>query len=265
MITSVKINRKNFFAERHRLFYGDNLMKRSPHLVAGLLTTVIMAAVSGAAYAESNVPTASETRLIKIADKDFGRLSADGMSAFNDVHLARIAIFDGKTDEAAKFVTDAQTSLGKAKTDDTLFLKAESEFQTPSKATKTPKASSEKTSAPIAWIPIDNDIEFLEAFQPTTGKAAAIGMAKKALARGDGANALKAIKLAEVDVDYTVAMAPLEQSIADVDEAANLIASHDYYGASQSLKKAEDGVRFDEFVDVTNIKGKASPAIAKSK
>ena len=142
-------------------------MKRSPHLAAGLLTSFLMAAFSTAALAESSVSPSSDARAIRIADKDFGRLSADGFSAFNDVHLARIAIFDGKTDDAAKFVADAQAALGKAKTDDTIFLKAESELQIPSKTVQTAKTTPEKNAPPIAWIPIDNDIVFGEIFQPT--------------------------------------------------------------------------------------------------
>jgi hypothetical protein len=222
-----------------------------------------MAAFAGNAYAASGVPAVSDARSAKILDKDFGRLSADGFSAFNDVHLARIAIFDGKIDEAAKFIADAQGALAKAKTDNAVLTKAESEINAPAKTAVAAKP--EKSSTPIAWIPIDNDIEFGEIFQPTSSKAAAIGTAKKALGKGDSAIALKAIRLAEVEVDYTVALAPLEQSIADVDQAGKLMAGHDYYGASQSLKKAEDGVRFDEFDDVANVKGKASTLAAKSK
>jgi hypothetical protein len=234
-------------------------MKRASNLAAGLLTSVLVAAFSGAAFAENSVPASTGTPSAKMADKDFGRLSADGLSAFNDVHLARIAIFDGKTDEAAKFIADAQAALGKAKSDDTVFLKAESELHSPNTAPP-PKADAQKGSAQIAWIPIDSDIMFGEIFQSTTGKVAAMGTAKKALAKGDGANALKAIRLAEMNVDYTVALAPLAQSVADVDEANKLIGSHDHYGASQSLKKAEDGIRFDEFDDVANVKGKTAVA-----
>ena len=108
-------------------------MKRSPQFIAGVLTSVIMAAFAGNAYAESTVPAASDARQAKIVDKDFGRLSADGFSAFNDVHLARIAIFDGKTDEAAKFIADAQSALAKAKTDKAVLTKAESEIKAPAK------------------------------------------------------------------------------------------------------------------------------------
>jgi hypothetical protein len=128
-------------------------MKRSPRLVAGLSTSVIVATVSGATFADSAVPAGPEARSAKIADKDFGRLSADGFRAFNDIRLARIAIFDGKLDEAGNFV---------------------------------------------------------------------------------------------------------------VADAGKLIASRDYYGASRSLKKAEDGIRFDEYVDVAGVKAKPANGAAKN-
>jgi hypothetical protein len=243
------------------LCFGGQAMIKSHRLAAALVTSFIAAVAARPGQAQNAAP-APETHANKIVDKDFGRLSLDGLSAFNDIHLARLAIFEGKTDDAAKFITDAQTALGKAKAAGIVLTKAESELHPPAKTAAAAKTAPEKSATPVVWIPIDDDIVFGETFQPTNTKTAALGTAKKALAKGDGPNALKAIRLAEVDVDYTVALAPLESSITDIDQANKLVTSHDYYGASQSLKMAEDGVRFDEFDDVANVKNKASPAVA---
>jgi len=225
-------------------------------------------AICGSSLADPAISPASaktDAGSTKVVDKDLGRLSIDGASAFRDIHLARLAIFEGKTDEAAKLVADAQTSLGKAKGDDTAFMKAESEFHTSVQAAAKTPGNPAKMTTPVAWIPIDGDLVLGETFQATPEKAAAVVTARKGLEKGDSAKALESIRLAAIDVDYTMAVAPLEKSIADIDDANKLMTSHDYYGASQSLRQAEAGVRYDEFDDVANVKGQAKAAAVESK
>ncbi len=237
-------------------------MIKSSTLILGLMTSALIAGVSGVGLADmAAAPKVAGP--VKAADKDFGRLSAVGVSAFNDIHMARRAIFDGKTDEAASLIADAQASLAKAKTDDTIFLKAESALRGPAQTTA--KASAGKNVAPIAWIPIDSEIALGETFESTPEKAAAVVTARKNLEKGENAKSLEAIKLAQIDINFTVAVAPLEQSIADIDQANSLVAKHDYYGASQALKMAEDGIRYDEIDDVAQVRGQATAANAKNR
>ncbi len=244
-------------------------MKKATMLMVGLTTATILGGVSGIGHADVTAPAA--TGPAKIADKDFGRLSQDGVSAFNDVHLARRAIFDGKTDEAAKFVTDAQASLAKAKGDDTVFQKAESALNEPGQtgaksAAPTKNGTMANGGAPIAWIPVDSEIALGESFVSSPEKAAAVVTARKGLEKGENAKSLEAIRLAQIDINYTVAVAPLDQSIADVEQANSLMTSHDYYGASQALRRAEDGIRYDEIDDVANVKGRqATSSVPKTK
>jgi hypothetical protein len=176
------------------------------------------------------------------------------------VHLARRAIFDGKTDEAAKFVADAQESLAKAKTDEAVFMKAESAMHAPTAGGAKALTAPAKATAPIAWIPIDSEIALGETFKSTPEAAAAVVTARKSLEKGENAKSLEAIKVARIDVDYSVAVAPLDQSIAAINQAKSLIASHDYYGASQALRQAEADVRYDEYDDVANVKAAAASA-----
>ena len=232
-------------------------MNRSYIAVAGLMASVVMCGSSLAAVAESPAAPKADAGSTKVVDKDFGRLSADGVSAFSDIHLARMAIFEGKTDEAAKLVADARVSLGKAKGDDTAFMKAESEFRTPGQSAPPTTGNQAKMTTPVAWIPIDGDLVLGETFKPTPEKAAAVVTARKGIEKGEGAKSLETIKLAAIDVDYTMAVVPLEKSITDIDEANKLMTSHDYYGASQSLRLAEAGVRYDEIDDVANVKGQS--------
>jgi hypothetical protein len=49
--------------------------------------------------------------------------------------------------------------------------------------------------------------------------------------KGEGAKALQVVTSAALDRDYTQALAPLDKSMADIDEAAQRIAMRDYYMA----------------------------------
>jgi len=226
--------------------------------------SMLLAGVGTAAAAADNPPTKPETASAKATDKDFGRLSRDGVSAFSDVQQARMAIFDGKVDEAAKLIADAKDSIEKAKSDDTVFMKAESAFHAPANAPPHPQTEPAKASTPQEWIPIDSDVMLDETFQSTPEKAAAIVAARKNLQEGNGAKALQTIKLASIDVDYALALAPLDSSIAEIDDANRLMAAHDYYGASQALRQAEDGLRYDEIDDVGKVMGQSKTPMKKA-
>jgi hypothetical protein len=193
----------------------------------------------------------------KIVEQEFGRLSADGASAFDDIHLARLAIFDGKTDEAAKLIADAQESLARAKSDEAKFIKAEAAFHRP-RHMASPIATDSKA---LVWIPIESEITVGNSFVSDPERAAAVVTARKSLARGDGVASLHAIKLSRLDINYTVAAAPLESSIAAGDRAGSFVRAHDYYSASQVLREAEAAIRYDQIEDVANVAepGKAGP------
>jgi hypothetical protein len=236
-------------------------MKHISIALAAIMASAMVTAGSAAAIAATDdaVPKPA-VRTAKVADKDFGRLSRDGASAFDDVHLARMAIYDGQTNEAAELIADAQTSLGKAGSDDTAFTKAESELNTPSGKMSGPQTGHPKNTTPVAWIPVDGEVELGETFVSTPKNAAAVVTARKSLEKGDTAKSLEAIKLAAVDVDYTMAIIPLEASISEVSKANGLMDNHDYYGASQALRQVELGIRYDETDDVANVKGSAKTA-----
>ncbi len=199
----------------------------------------------------------------KAVDQDFGQLSTDGADAFDDIHSARLALFEGRTGEATKLVADAKASLDRAKNDNVVFMKAESELQGPDRSS-VPQDKKQDEAHRTAWIPIDAQIVVGEAYQPSSDKDAAIVMARKNLRHGDSEKALETLRMAAVDVDYTMTVAPVTRSVADVDMASDLMNSHDYYGAMQALRKAEEGVRYDEIDDVANAANRASSTESKN-
>jgi TolA-binding protein len=230
--------------------------------IAVLMATTLL--TGGAAWAASpQTPDQQKaTSRQASADTDFGKVSADGLRAFQDIMLTRIAIFDGRIDSAKKFIEEADTALGKAKTDETVFTKAEADLKPPastdapvsknvSGAAPADNKPADQTKKPIAWLPVDGEITIDEDYAASPAKQAAVSDANKSLKGGDRKGAIEKLKLAGVNVDVALAVVPLEQTITSVRQAADMINNGKYYQASQVLKLAQDSERFD----AANISG----------
>jgi len=219
-------------------------MKVSRGIVAALLgTTMLAGAVSAQQTPAAPAPT---TQQKAEAARDFMKLSTDGAVAFRALHLARIAIFEADPVAAKKLIADTRAALAKAKVDSTAFMKAEAELKAPKGMNVTPAAAPATASGPaVAWLPIDGQLTLGEDFVATPAKAAAVAEANKHLEKGQRKEAIEKLKLADVNVTFTMALAPLDRTMADVDMAAKLMDEGKYYEANAAMKKAEDGVRYD--------------------
>ncbi len=236
-----------------------------PALIAALtLTTVLASGAVWAATAQDSNPSISSQQ--KMADKDFGKLSADGTQAFQDLTLSRLAIFDGRIDDAKKFVQEADTDFNKAKTDETVFTKAEADLKAPSRQTTpqkgTAQAEQKSNSAdamrkPVAWLPVDATVTIDEDYKLNPTKTAAVEEANKSLKNGDRKGAMEKLKLADIDTNIILAVVPVEKTMNEVHQAAQLINSGKYYEGSQMLKQAQDNERFD-VADITDIPKKSA-------
>ena len=221
-----------------------------------LLATVLTASVAlgGAAYAADQAATPHETAI----QNDVGKLSADGAKGFRDLHMARLAIFDADPAKARTLVGDAQAALAKAKVDESVFTKAEADLKRPTAGLATMSGTVGKATPagdvkqPVAWLPVDGQLTLDEDFVATPQKAAAVANANRNLEKGDRKGAVDTLKLAGVNVSFTMAVVPLAKTSADVDQAAKLLDQGKYYEANATLKQAEDGVRFD-VVDATSL------------
>ena len=236
--------------------------------VAALAITTMLGGAAYAAEQAAKPAVASETAAQKAVDTDVGKLSKDGTQAFRDMHLARIAIFDADPTQAKDLIGKAQAALTKAKSDDAVFMKAEADLKAPTDKTDakadtkagTKAASTEK----VAWLPIDAQLTLGEDFVATPQKAAAVTDANKSLQKGDKQAALQKLKLADIDVNFTVAVLPLDKTAADVNQAATLIDQGKYYEANALLKTTENRMRFDVIDAVGAPKAAAATTNAKA-
>jgi hypothetical protein len=214
------------------------------------------------------------------ADQDFGKLSSDAARGFQDITLTRLAIFDGRTDAAKKYVVDAESAFGKAKTDGSVFNKAEADLRpagqnstmkagksnaTTSGSDKTPSDQAQMNKSE-AWLPVDAAMSVDEDFSASPSKAAAVADANNSLRSGDRGGAIEKLKLAEADVAISLAVVPLNQTIDDVHQAASLINDGKYYEGSQLLRKVINSERYDVAVIGSEPKsGSQAPASGASK
>ena len=226
-------------------------------LVAILAASTIVS--GGFALAANQPPPAVPPGHAAVVN-DFGKLSADAAHAYQDVARARLAIYDGRVADAKKFVSEADAGFNKAKTDDSVFTKAEADLRTRPSASKpsnqaapgqnaasaasngqqaVPPANDQAAAKPIAWLPVDGTVSLTEDYSLQPAKAKAVTDANSSLAKGDRKGAMEKLKLAGVDVDTAVAVVPLQQTISDVHDAAQLIDSGKYYEGSQKLRAVQ--------------------------
>ena len=217
-------------------------MSNTRMFAVALLAATAMGSAAFAADQPANQST---------ADHDFTKLSTEGLKAFQDVRLARIAIFDGQTKQAKTYVDEAKTAIAKAKTDDTAFTKAESDLKTPPAMAKPGADKVTPSATPVAWIPVDGSLTLDEDYTATPDKAKGVATANEKLKQGQSKDAMEALKLAQINAVFVTELAPMESTMNGIDKAAQLVDSGQYYQGNQALKGVEDGIRFDA-IDMTS-------------
>ena len=230
------------------------MLKYGTSTLAALCATTIL--TSGCVWAADATPAAPVKEAVvttqqTMADKDLGKVSADGSAGFANINLTRRAIFEGRTDDAKKYVALAESSFDKAKDDHTVYNKAEASLKLSDGKAGTGKTDTAATTpppdegAPIAWVPVDASISIAEDITGNAAKTAAVGDANKSLQTGDRDAAVQKLKVAGIEIAVVLAVMPIEKTIDKVHKAAALIDSGKYYEGSQELRLAEAGERFD--------------------
>jgi hypothetical protein len=188
---------------------------------------------------------ASETNAT--ASHDFTKLSHASNRAMTDVVVARSALFDGNPEVATKLINDARVAIHAATADDTAFMKAESELTNP-----TGTHAAQANVVPVAWLPFGGDAVVQDDWTAQPAKAKAVADANEALKKGKRDDAIKALKLADVNVAYNVDVVPLKQTEDRINQASALLGAGKYYEAGQVLHQVQDSVRIDQ-LDINTI------------
>lgn len=151
--------------------------------------------------------------------------------ALQNVHAARVALFDGDTDLAGSLTAAALDELSTAqKSADAIAIK------------------SDKTQDPDdMYVPFETSVGLAEGFVPTDANKDQMVQAGQHLAKGDQQKALEVLKLANVEVDYAALMLPINGSVQNAQQASDQIAKGDYYRANMALKAIEASIVADNF------------------
>jgi len=198
------------------------------------IATIATAAIAGTALtpviasAAETTPTDQVVQASKTgaANPDL-QLSQNGFNVMREVRAARIAIFNGDTEAAKKFVDQASTDLGKVTSEDNA------------------KADVAKITGDKNLVPIDGQLVVADNFVATKEKAEHIAKGNEHLKKGESKKALEELKLADVDIGFTRVLMPLKETTDHVTLASQLMAKGDYYQANMALKAAEDGLNVD--------------------
>ena len=216
-------------------------------------TTLLASGIAVAASEQHQQDNAASGKLTK-TEQDFGKLSADGARAFQDLALTRLAIFEGHADQAKKLAGEADAALNKAKGDEATFIKADSSLSAP------PQAAGQSATPAKEWLPVDGVISLDEDYSASPAKAKAVAEANEHLRKGDRKAAIEKLKLADVGMSVVQEILPLRQTIADVHQAATLIDQGKFYEGSQALRKVQASARFDVATYVAGSGGKITYA-----
>ncbi|MBM7129300.1 YfdX family protein [Dyella mobilis] len=228
----------------------------TPYRAAAVVAITVAAGICASVAADTAL-AAPDAPQNASARHDLQKLSDQGTQAFQDIETARLAIFNGHPQVAVRLIRRAQQSLIEAEADGTAFDKAEADLHPPPGQTHPAPADNASTTR---WLPIGANLSLDTAYQGDPTKIAAVAAADAYLKKGERSRAIETLRLADIDVTYALAVVPVKNIEADVDEAADLLAHGKYYEANLSLKQAQDSVRHD-WVDLNaaRAEGAATP------
>jgi hypothetical protein len=195
--------------------------------MAGMIAISLFASGLSPALATETAAATTE----KAAENGFMQVSDDVYKAMRDVRAARLAIFNGLTDQAKDLVATARQDIAAGVND---AQKYAIDIKTPTKEGD-------------MYVPFDANLALADSFVATPEKAKHIANANQHLMKGEQKEAIETLKLASIDVVFTAAMLPVKLAQTHIDDAAKLIDQDKYYEANLALKAVEDSVFIDSY------------------
>lgn len=205
----------------------------------------IMASLAVVA-ALGSVPSLSHAASLHAAWEKFkaGRalhhLSNDGERALSDIVTARQLVAQGKVDQAVPPLYDAQKRLEAARKAEKRYNAAESALQ-PAPQHPLPPMHRPVTT-PTDWVPVGGEFIASDVLAPE--KKAAVASANAQLKAGDSKAAAQTMQVVGEDVDFIVALAPLDQMEGAINRATVFVEGRQPKQAAEALDQALDGIVF---------------------
>ena len=217
-----------------------NLKRR---IAKSLLALTIASVFSTAALADTRPDIATQQVATLPA------ISQQGQQAFMDVVAARQDLFEAHVDQAKRQLAAAESALQTAQTDKTAYLKPARDLR--GQDGKLMQISAQDAKA-TAWLPIWSGMALRDDYVATPAKNQAVAQANEKIQQGDTKAAGEILKVAGVDVDYSTAVLPAQETLDLVHRANRELGHEQYWQANLTLKQVQNSLRYDNAnVDVT--------------
>ncbi len=184
---------------------------------------------------EGGTPSAEDTQT-----RDMMKFSHNGHDAIDDIGAARLGLFDGHPKAAIQLMNKAQTAIDAAQ-------REASDFKLPANTTGTHTANGKKINNSemnqgATMVPVDGRMSLGEDYVATPEKQSHIDKANQHLKNGETKQAMDELKLAGVDVNFTLVLMPIDSAKQELQQALSLANQGKYYEANLQLKKIEDSL-----------------------
>ncbi|MBE3639395.1 YfdX family protein [Mangrovicoccus algicola] len=194
--------------------------------LASPAATVAVAAESGRAAEQAQQAAPAATDPGYATQDALLRASQEGLEVLGKVHQARAELQEGQSDTAGTLLEEASATLDDAGKDLRQMMVADTESA---------------TDDPV-FVPVDVQIGYGESFVPDDASKQALDEAGAQLRADQPGEALKTMRLAELDMQVVAAMMPLQETLGHISDARTAISGGDTAQAQASLAALEDGV-----------------------
>ena len=161
------------------------------------------------------------------------KFSANGHAAIVAIVAARVAMFEGHPKTSIDLMVKAEQAMAAA------------EREAPDFKMETAHARAGSADQGATYVPVDARMSMAEDYVRTPEKQGHIDNANKNMKSGDTQGAIRELKLAGIDVNYTLVLMPIASSENHLQMALTLADAGKYYESTVALKAIEDGLIAD--------------------
>ncbi|MCK8636172.1 hypothetical protein CO583_04575 [Parasaccharibacter sp. TMW2.1882] len=227
----------------------------------GLSALTTSAFADDAAPASNNAPAAVSSKHVKSVRKKehraFHHLSEHGQKAMASIVQAQQFLAAGQSEQALPALNAAVTHLQAAAKAREQFTAAEADLhpapQHPVSSSHTPQ------NGPTDWVPVGGEVIATDMLEPS--KKSAVATANAQLKAGQTDQAAQTLQLVGQDIDFIIALAPLNQLQGFVNRALIFAQGHNPQAANVALNDALNTLVFVS----ENVVTEATAAAQKTK
>ena len=162
------------------------------------------------------------------------KFSANGHAALDAIVAARVAMFEGHPKASIDLMVKAEQAMAAAE-------REAPDFKMETSHTRVGSAANQGAT----YVPVDARMSMAEDYVRTPEKQGHIDNANKNMKSGDTQGAIRELKLAGIDVNYTLVLMPIASSENHLQMALTLADAGKYYESTVALKAIEDGLIAD--------------------